>query len=126
MALEGIIGVSDLMRSVCRALEKVAPTNATVLVLGDSGTGKELLARALNRLSGRSPLQFVAINCAAIPDTLLESELFGYEKGAFTGAAKRTPGKLEAANGGGIFLDGMGEMAALVQDKKLAGLVERR
>src|SRR5882757_11163868 len=87
MALDGIIGVSDSMRAVCRAIEKVAPTNATVLLLGDSGTGKELLARAVHRLSGRSHLQFVAINCAAIPDNLLESELFGYEKGAFTGAA---------------------------------------
>ena len=86
MALEGIIGVSDSMRSLCRAIEKVAPTNATVLLLGDSGTGKELLARAVHRLSGRSHQPFVAINCAAIPDTLLESELFGYEKGAFTGA----------------------------------------
>src|SRR5882724_6304378 len=93
MALEGIIGASDAMRSLCRAIEKVAPTNATVLLLGESGTGKELLARALHRLSGRSHKPFVAINCAAIPDTLLESELFGYEKGAFTGAAKRTAGK---------------------------------
>ena len=88
MALEGIIGVSDAMRSLCRAIEKVAPTNATVLLLGDSGTGKELLARALHRLSGRAHKPFVAINCAAIPETLLESELFGYEKGAFTGAAQ--------------------------------------
>src|SRR5258705_288865 len=92
MALEGIIGVSDAMRSVCRAIEKVAPTNATVLLLGDSGTGKDLLARALHRLSGRAHKPFAAINCAAIPDTLLESELFGYEKGAFTGAGKPTRG----------------------------------
>jgi two-component system NtrC family response regulator len=81
MALEGIVGVSDAMRNLCRAIEKVAPTNATVLLLGDSGTGKELLARALHRLSGRSHKPFVGINCAAIPETLLESELFGYEKG---------------------------------------------
>jgi two-component system NtrC family response regulator len=81
MALEGIIGVSDAMRSLCRSIEKVAPTNATVLLLGDSGTGKELLARAIHRPSGRAHKPFVAINCAAIPDTLLESEQFGYEKG---------------------------------------------
>jgi two-component system NtrC family response regulator len=125
MALDGIIGVSDSMRSVCRMIEKVAPTNATVLLLGDSGTGKELLARAVHRLSGRSHLQFVAINCAAIPDNLLESELFGYEKGAFTGAAKTTPGKLEAANGGTVFLDEIGEMPASLQAKMLRVLQER-
>src|SRR5579863_9548225 len=125
MALEGIIGVSDAMRALCRSIEKVAPTNATVLLLGDSGTGKELLARAVHRLSGRSHLQFVAINCAAIPDTLLESELFGYEKGAFTGASKTTPGKLEAANGGTVFLDEIGEMPASLQAKMLRVLQER-
>jgi two-component system, NtrC family, response regulator len=125
MALEGIIGVSDPMRQLCRSIEKVAPTSATVLLLGDSGTGKELLARALHRLSGRSHQPFVAINCAAIPDTLLESELFGYEKGAFTGAAKRTPGKLEAADTGTVFLDEIGEMPASLQAKLLRVLQER-
>jgi two-component system, NtrC family, response regulator len=125
MALEGIIGVSDAMRGLGRAIEKVAPTNATVLLLGDSGTGKELLARAVHRLSGRSHKPFVAINCAAIPDTLLESELFGYEKGAFTGAAKRTAGKLESADGGTIFLDEIGEMPASLQAKLLRVVQER-
>jgi two-component system, NtrC family, response regulator len=125
MALEGIIGASDAMRSLCRAVEKVAPTGATVLILGESGTGKELIARSVHRLSGRSHRVFVAINCAAIPDNLLESELFGYEKGAFTGAAKRTPGKLEMANGGTIFLDEIGEMPASLQAKLLRVLQER-
>jgi two-component system NtrC family response regulator len=125
MALEGIIGASDAMRSLCRAVEKVAPTVATVLILGDSGTGKELIARSLHRLSGRAHKSFVAINCAAIPDNLLESELFGYEKGAFTGAAKRTPGKLEAADGGTIFLDEIGEMPTSLQAKLLRVLQER-
>ena len=125
MALEGIIGVSDAMRALSRSIEKVAPTNATVLLLGDSGTGKELLARAIHRLSTRSHQPFVAINCAAIPDTLLESELFGYEKGAFTGAAKRTAGKLESADGGTLFLDEIGEMPASLQAKLLRVLQER-
>ena len=125
MALEGIIGASDAMRSLCRSVEKVAPTGATVLILGDSGTGKELIARSVHRLSGRAHKPFVAINCAAIPDTLLESELFGYEKGAFTGAAKRTAGKLETAEGGTIFLDEIGEMPASLQAKLLRVLQER-
>jgi two-component system NtrC family response regulator len=125
MALEGIIGVSDAMRTLCHAIEKVAPTNATCLILGESGTGKELLARALHRLSDRARRPFVAINCAAIPDTLLESELFGYEKGAFTGAATRTAGKLESAHGGTLFLDEIGEMPALLQAKLLRVVQER-
>src|SRR5246127_1316159 len=125
MALEGIIGVSDAVRNLCRSVEKVAPTNTIVLLLGESGTGKELLARALHRLSGRSHKPFIAINCAAIPDTLLESELFGYEKGAFTGAAKRTAGKLESAEGGTVFLDEIGEMPASLQAKLLRVVQER-
>jgi two-component system NtrC family response regulator len=96
-----------------------------VLLLGDSGTGKELLAHAVHRLSGRSHKAFVAINCAAIPDTLLESELFGYEKGAFTGATKRTVGKLETADGGTVFLDEIGEMPASLQAKLLRVVQER-
>ena len=125
MTIKGIIGVSDAMRGVCRSIEKVAPTSATVLILGESGTGKELFAGALHRLSGRSHRPFVAINCAAIPDTLLESELFGYEKGAFTGAAKRTLGKLELASGGTVFLDEIGEMPASLQAKLLRVVQER-
>ncbi len=125
MTIDGIIGMSDAMRGVCRSIEKVAPTSATVLILGESGTGKELLARALHRLSGRSRQPFVAINCAAIPDSLLESELFGYEKGAFTGAAKRTLGKLELATGGTVFLDEIGEMPASLQAKLLRVVQER-
>jgi two-component system, NtrC family, response regulator len=125
MALEGIIGASDAMRNLCHAIEKVAPTHATALLLGESGTGKELLARALHRLSNRAHQPFVAINCAAIPDTLLESELFGYEKGAFTGAAKRSAGKLELASGGTLFLDEIGEMPVSLQAKLLRVVQER-
>ncbi len=123
--LEGIIAASDSMRRVCRMIEKVAPTVATTLLLGESGTGKEVLARALHALSERSQQPFVAINCAAIPDTLLESELFGYEKGAFTGALKQTPGKLEVANGGTLFLDEVGDMPLALQAKLLRFLQER-
>jgi len=125
MPLAGVIATSDAMQKVCRIIEKVAPTTATVLLLGESGTGKELLARALHTQSPRASQNFVAINCAAIPDTLLESELFGYEKGAFTGAVKQTPGKFELANGGTLFLDEIGDMPLPLQAKLLRFLQER-
>ena len=123
--LEGVITGSDVMLQVCRTVEKVAPTDATVLVLGESGTGKELLAKSLHGLSSRRDRRFVAINCAAIPENLLESELFGYEKGAFTGAAKQTPGKIETAAGGTLFLDEVGDMPSSLQAKLLRFLQER-
>ena len=123
--LEGVITGSDAMLQVCRTVEKVAPTDATVLVLGESGTGKELLARSLHGLSSRRDKRFIAINCAAIPENLLESELFGYEKGAFTGAAKQTPGKIETAAGGTLFLDEVGDMPLPLQSKLLRFLQER-
>jgi two-component system NtrC family response regulator len=123
--LEGVITGSDDMLQVCRTVEKVAPTDATVLILGESGTGKELLAKSLHCLSNRKGNRFVAINCAAIPENLLESELFGYEKGAFTGAAKQTPGKIETASGGTLFLDEVGDMPLSLQAKLLRFLQER-
>ena len=125
MPLAGVIAIAEPMVKACRTIEKVAPTNATVLLLGDSGTGKELLARAVHSLSPRAAKPFVAINCAAIPDTLLESELFGYEKGAFTGAVKQTQGKFEHANGGTLFLDEIGDMPLSLQAKLLRFLQDR-
>ncbi len=106
-------------------IEKVASTDATVLLLGESGTGKELLARGLHEASTRSRQRFVAINCAAIPDTLLESELFGYERGAFTGANKQTPGRIETAHRGTLFLDEIGDLPASLQAKLLRFLQQR-
>jgi two-component system, NtrC family, response regulator len=123
--LEGVISASPEMLKVCRTIEKVAPADATVLLLGESGTGKELLARSLHALSNHADERFVAINCAAIPENLLESELFGYEKGAFTGAAKTTPGKIETAAGGTLFLDEIGDMPLALQAKLLRFLQER-
>jgi len=123
--LDGIVAASEGMLAVCRMIEKVAPTDVTTLLLGESGTGKELLARALHRLSPRSENNFVAINCAAIPENLLESELFGHEKGAFTGAHKQTVGKVELANGGTLFLDEIGDMPTALQSKMLRFLQER-
>jgi two-component system NtrC family response regulator len=123
--LDGVIAASDAMQKVCRTIEKVAPTNATTLLQGESGTGKEVLARAIHALSTRKKGPFVAINCAAIPETLLESELFGFEKGAFTGAVKQTPGKIEVANGGTLFLDEIGDMPQSLQAKLLRFLQQR-
>jgi two-component system NtrC family response regulator len=123
--LNSIIAGSDAMLKVCRMIEKVAPTSVTTLLLGESGTGKEVLARAIHSLSNRADKPFVAINCAAIPDTLLESELFGFEKGAFTGAVKTTPGKIEVADGGTLFLDEIGDMPLSLQAKLLRFLQER-
>jgi len=122
---DGVIACSPQMQGVCKAVEKVAPSDATVLLLGESGTGKELAARALHNLGQNKAGRFVAINCAAIPDTLLESELFGYEKGAFTGANKQTKGKIEHADGGTLFLDEMGDLPLALQAKLLRFLQER-
>ena len=123
--LDGIVAASEGMLAVCRMIEKVAPTDVTALLLGESGTGKELLARALHRLSPRADNNFIAINCAAIPENLLESELFGHEKGAFTGAHKQTLGKIELADGGTLFLDEIGDMPLALQAKMLRFLQER-
>jgi len=123
--LDGIVAASEAMLAVCRMIEKIAPTDVTTLLLGESGTGKELVARALHRLSPRADQKFVAINCAAIPENLLESELFGHEKGAFTGAIKQTHGKIEVADGGTLFLDEIGDMPLALQAKMLRFLQER-
>src|SRR5699024_8049622 len=123
--LDGLLANSRSMLKVCRLVEKVAETSATVLLLGETGTGKELLAQALHRLSGRADERFVAINCAAIPENLLESELFGYEKGAYTGAHRQTKGKIELAHKGTLFLDEIGDMPMALQSKMLRFLQER-
>ena len=124
-ALAGLLTRNAEMLRVCRTIEKVANSNATVLLLGESGTGKEVLARGVHEASPRKAERFVAINCAAIPDNLLESELFGYEKGAFTGAAKTAPGKIESANGGTLMLDEIGDLPHALQAKLLRFLQER-
>ncbi len=123
--LQGIIGSSKNLLKACRIVEKVAPSDITTLLLGASGTGKEVFARALHDLSPRANKKMIAINCAAIPENLLESELFGYEKGAFTGAAKQTPGKIEYANGGTLFLDEIGDLPLELQAKLLRFIQER-
>jgi two-component system NtrC family response regulator len=124
-ALEGIIGGSQAILEACRLIEKVSPSNATVLLLGETGTGKELFARAIHRLSARRDGPFVAINCAAIPETLLEAELFGHEKGAYTGAHKQTKGKIELAVNGTLLLDEIGDMPVALQAKLLRFFEER-
>jgi two-component system NtrC family response regulator len=121
----GIITGDSRMHQICRNIEKVAGANVTVLILGESGTGKELLARAVHGLSARADKPFVAINCAAIPETLLESELFGHERGAFTGAVKQTLGKIEIANKGTLFLDEIGDLPLPLQVKLLRFLQDR-
>jgi two-component system NtrC family response regulator len=120
-----LIAASPEMLNVCRTVEKLGPTDVSTLVLGESGTGKEVLVRILHSLSSRADRRLVAINCAAIPETLLESELFGYEKGAFTGAVKTTPGKIETADGGILFLDEVGDLPMSLQAKLLRFLQER-
>jgi two-component system NtrC family response regulator len=124
-SLIGIVTRDPEMLRICRMIDKVAMSDATVMLLGESGTGKELLARGLHQSSPRRNEKFVAINCAAIPENLLESELFGYEKGAFTGASKLTLGKIESANGGTLMLDEIGDLPFQLQAKLLRFLQER-
>jgi len=121
-----MVGSSTAMRRVFEMAERVAPMDTTVLILGESGTGKELLAHEIHLRSTRSGKAFVAINCAALPETLIESELFGYEKGAFTGAAQQRRGKFELASGGTLFLDEIGDMHPLTQAKVLRALENRK
>jgi len=122
---QSLVGEGAKMKEIFQFLAKVAPTDSTVLIEGESGTGKELVARALHRNSSRGSKPFVAINCAAIPETLLESDLFGHERGAFTGAASQKKGRLEVADGGVVFLDEIGELAPALQVKLLRVLQER-
>ena len=123
--IKRIITASDSMLKVCRTIERLATTNVSVLLLGESGTGKEALAHAVHELGPRAKMPFVAINCGAIPENLLESELFGYERGAFTGAVKQTIGKIEAANKGTLFLDEIGDLPHQLQVKLLRFLQEQ-
>lgn len=123
--LSGLLTRDPAMLKICRTIEKLASASVTVALLGESGTGKEILARGLHALSPRANERFVAINCAAIPDALLESELFGYEKGAFTGAVKQTQGKIETAHRGTLFLDEIGDLPLPLQAKLLRFLQER-
>jgi two-component system nitrogen regulation response regulator NtrX len=119
-----IVGSSFAVRALLDRIEKVAPTDARVLITGENGTGKELVARAIHRLSARSDQQFIEVNCAAIPSELIESELFGHVKGSFTGAVSDRPGKFEQADGGTLFLDEIGDMSMAAQAKVLRALQE--
>jgi DNA-binding NtrC family response regulator len=123
--VEGIVGSSRAMEEVVRKIRLVAPTRMNVLVTGESGTGKELVARAIHALSPRRDRPFLPLNCAAIPETLLESELFGYEKGAFTGAVTARQGKLESAEGGTLFLDEVGDVSLGIQSKLLRAIEQK-
>jgi two-component system NtrC family response regulator len=123
--LEGLLTNDPQLLKICRQLEKISPTTVTCTLLGESGTGKEVMARAIHQLSPRKTKRFVAINCAAVPENLIESELFGYEKGAFTGANKTTIGKVETATEGTLFLDEIGDMPLNLQAKLLRFLQER-
>jgi two-component system response regulator HydG len=123
-AQANIIGSCPAWRQVCRTVEQVAPSRSTVLVTGESGTGKELVAHVLHRLSPRAEQAFITLNAAALPDSLVEAELFGYEKGAFTGAIQRKPGRFELADGGTLFLDEIGELPLAAQAKLLRVLQE--
>src|SRR3954462_15576413 len=120
-----ILGEHPSMQTAARELQRIAPSDSTVLLLGESGTGKEIFARAIHQLSPRASRTMVAVNCAAIPETLIENELFGHERGAFTGADRRQPGRFEQAEGGTLFLDEIGELPLAVQGKVLRALEER-
>jgi formate hydrogenlyase transcriptional activator len=122
---EDLVGSSEALGKVLRQLAKVAPSDSTVLILGETGTGKELIARAIHKRSKRAQQAFIGVNCAAIPPSLIASELFGYEKGAFTGATQRRLGRFESANGGTIFLDEIGDLPAEIQIALLRVLQER-
>ncbi len=123
--LQGMIASCETMQKLCRDVEKIAPTQANVLLLGESGTGKEVFAKAIHHLSDRADKPFVVINCGAIPENLLESELFGYEKGAFTGATQQKRGRIEDAQGGTFFLDEIGDMPYPLQVKILRFIQQR-